>query len=72
MIAASAAAELRSEIGALYLIKLLDLAPGFVADGSGNVDFQSHGRHKIKIFHHRGHRGTRGKPSLFLFSRGKS
>jgi hypothetical protein len=35
----AAAAELQSEVGGLNLIELLDLAPGFVADGSGDVDF---------------------------------
>jgi hypothetical protein len=34
VIAASAAAELRAELGALDLIELLDLFPGFVADGA--------------------------------------
>ena len=35
----SAAAELGAEVGALDLIELLDLAPGFVAYGAGNIDF---------------------------------
>jgi hypothetical protein len=30
----------------LDLIELLDLAPGFVADRPGYVDFQSHDRHR--------------------------
>jgi len=39
VIAASAAAELGAEIGALDLIKLLDLAPRFVAYRPGYIDF---------------------------------
>ena len=38
MIAAAAAAELRAEVRALDLIELADLAPGGVADGSGDID----------------------------------
>ena len=45
VIAASAAAELRAEVCTLNLIELLDLPPSFVADGSRNIDFQSHDRH---------------------------
>jgi len=37
--AACAAAETRTEVGALDLIELLDFAPGFVGYGSGDVDF---------------------------------
>jgi hypothetical protein len=48
VVAAPAAAELRTEVRTLDLIKLLDLAPGFVTDGSGDIDFQSHDRHKSK------------------------
>jgi hypothetical protein len=33
----------------LNLIELLDLAPGFVADGTGYIDFQSDDGHKVKI-----------------------
>jgi len=40
MIAASAAAELRTEVGRLDLIKLLDFFPSSVADGAGDIDFQ--------------------------------
>ena len=36
VIAASAAAELRTEIGALNLIELSNLAPDLVADGAGD------------------------------------
>ena len=39
MIAASAAAELRAEVGALNLIELVDLAPRLVADRAGDIDF---------------------------------
>jgi hypothetical protein len=39
VMAAPAAAELRAKVGALDLIKLLDLSPGFVADSAGNVNF---------------------------------
>jgi hypothetical protein len=39
--AVCAAAEAGSEVGALDLIELLDLTPGFVAYGSGYVNFQS-------------------------------
>src|ERR1035441_9494765 len=45
----SAAAELGTEVGALNLIELLDLAPGFVAYRTGYVDFQSHDRHVNSI-----------------------
>jgi hypothetical protein len=38
MIAASAAAELGTEIGALDLIERADLAPGGIADGAGDID----------------------------------
>jgi hypothetical protein len=31
--------ELGAEVGALDLIELLDLAPGFVGDRGGDVDF---------------------------------
>ena len=40
MVTASAAAELRTEVCALNLIELLDLAPSGVADGAGYIDFQ--------------------------------
>jgi hypothetical protein len=39
MITASAAPELRAKIGALDLIKLVDPAPGFVADSARHVNF---------------------------------
>jgi hypothetical protein len=39
VVAAATAAELGAEVGALDLIELLDLAPGFVADRSGYVNF---------------------------------
>jgi len=38
MIAAAATAELWTEVRALNLIKLADLAPSGIADGSGDVD----------------------------------
>ena len=41
VVAASTAAELGAEVGALNLIKLLDFAPGGVADGARNIDLQS-------------------------------
>jgi hypothetical protein len=47
VVAASATAESGAEVGALDLIELFDLAPGFVADGAGYVDFQSYDRHKM-------------------------
>jgi hypothetical protein len=40
MLARATAAVLRAEVGALDLIKLPDLAPGFVADGSKDIDFK--------------------------------
>ena len=40
MVAASAAAELRAEVGALDLIELADLAPGGVAHRSGDIDLE--------------------------------
>src|ERR1017187_943391 len=52
VIAASAAAKLRAEVGALDLVERLDLAPGFVTDSSGDVDFQSHDQHRAKTIHH--------------------
>jgi len=39
VVAAAAAAELGAEVGALDLIELLDLAPGFVGYRPGYVDF---------------------------------
>jgi len=53
MVAAAATAELRAEIRALNLIKLLDLAPGGVANCAGNIDFEFQNGHKS--IHHRGH-----------------
>jgi hypothetical protein len=50
MIAASAAAELGTEVRALNLIVPLNLTPGFVTQGAGNIDFQSHSCHRL--FHH--------------------
>jgi hypothetical protein len=49
--AASATTELGAEVGALDWSKLFDLAPGFVADGAGYVDFQSYDRHKMASPH---------------------
>jgi hypothetical protein len=49
MITTSAAAELRTEVCALNLIKLFDPAPGFIAHRAGNVDFQSYHRHKQNL-----------------------
>jgi hypothetical protein len=51
MLAGSAAAELRPEFCALDLIKLLEFAPGGIADGAGYVDFEFENGHKV--FHHR-------------------
>ncbi len=39
VIATSAAAELRTEVGALDLVELLDAAPGFVTCRAGDIDF---------------------------------
>jgi hypothetical protein len=39
VVAKAAAAELRAEVGALDLVELVDLAPGFVACRTGDVDF---------------------------------
>jgi len=39
MLASTAAAELRSEASTLNLIELPKLAPRFIADGPGNIDF---------------------------------
>ena len=41
VVAASAAAELRAEIGGLDLIELVNLLPGLVAYGAGDVDFEA-------------------------------
>jgi hypothetical protein len=45
VMAASAAAELGAEVGALDLVELVDLAPGFIAYRSGYVDFQFYDWH---------------------------
>jgi hypothetical protein len=58
MIAAPAAAELGTEVGALDLIELLDFAPGFVAYRSGYVNFESHYRHNAKSSPQRARRNT--------------
>jgi hypothetical protein len=41
---------LRPKVGALNLVVLLNLTPGFIAYRAGNIDFQSHTRHKSKPF----------------------
>ncbi len=46
MVAASAAAKLRTKVGALNLIELLDLAPGSIANRSRNVDLEFQDRHR--------------------------
>ena len=48
MIAASAAAELRAEVGALNLIELLNFLPGGVAHGAGNVDLKMQDAHELR------------------------
>ena len=45
VIAAPATAKLRAEVGALNLVKLVNLTPGSVADGSGYINLQSYNRH---------------------------
>ena len=40
MIAPSPASELRTEVRALNLIELIDLAPRSVADGTGDIDLE--------------------------------
>src|SRR5579872_2749290 len=45
VLAVSAAAILRPKFGALDLVELLDLAPGLIADGAGNIDFEPDSRH---------------------------
>ena len=45
MVAAASTAELWAKVGALKLIELLDLMPGFIAHGSGYVNFQFHDWH---------------------------
>ena len=45
MVASASTAELWAEVGALKLIELLDLMPGFIAHGSGYVNFQFHDWH---------------------------
>jgi hypothetical protein len=49
MVAAASAAELRTEVSALNLIELLDLTPGFIAHGSGYVNFQFHDWHSKSL-----------------------
>lgn len=64
MITAAAAAKLRTEVGTLNLIVLLDLPPRGITDGSGNVNLEfqdghtcfsttearSHGENNILFF----------------------
>jgi hypothetical protein len=45
MVASSAAAELWTEVRALDLIELMDLAPGRVAYCAGNIDLEFQDRH---------------------------
>ena len=45
VIATASTAELWAKVGALKLIELLDLMPGFIAQGSGYVNFQFHDWH---------------------------
>ena len=45
VITSSSTAKLRPEIGALDLIELLDLAPGFITHRARNIDFQSYACH---------------------------
>ena len=40
VIAASSAAELGAEVGGLDLIEVVQFAPGLVAYGAGDVDFE--------------------------------
>jgi hypothetical protein len=46
VIAASAAAELRAEVGALDFIVLTNLAPGLVAYGARDVNYESDDGHR--------------------------
>jgi hypothetical protein len=46
VIATAAAAELRSKIGGLDLVELVDLTPGLVAYRAGNVDLEFQNRHR--------------------------
>jgi hypothetical protein len=48
MIAASATAELRAEVGALDLLELLDLLPGRVTHGAGDIDLQVQDAHNLE------------------------
>ena len=45
VVAAASTAELWAKVGALKLFELLDLMPGFIAHGSGYVNFQFHDWH---------------------------
>ena len=45
MIAAPAAAKLRTEVGTLNLVERLNLTPGLIADSARDVDFQFQERH---------------------------
>jgi hypothetical protein len=47
MVAPSAAAKLRAEIGALDLIEVTELSPRLIADGAGNVNFDLQDGHWI-------------------------
>ena len=49
MVATAAAAELRSEVGGLDLVELVNFAPGLIADRSGDVDFELQNRHELII-----------------------
>ena len=61
MFASSTGAELRAEAGALDFVKLLEISPGLVAYGSGDIDFQLHNGHKkTSTTETRRHRELRG------------
>jgi hypothetical protein len=45
VVAAASTAELWAKVGALKLIELLDLMPGFITHGSGYVNLQFHDWH---------------------------
>jgi len=50
MVAAAAAAKLWTKTGALNLFEGLNFAPGRIADGPGDVDFEVQGRHVVALW----------------------
>lgn len=58
MPAGAARPKLRTEMGALHLVIMIETAESFVANRSGNIDLDPHLRHRILL----GERRTRRQP----------